>query len=56
MITITASAAGAGGVAIGDMFAAEEVANQFSDFAQKVKDAWKNADFTEIGGRDILCL
>ncbi|MDE7436663.1 MAG: hypothetical protein K2N01_12710 [Lachnospiraceae bacterium] len=42
-------AAGAGGVAIGDMFTTEEVTNQFSDFAKKVKDAWKNADFTEIG-------
>lgn len=43
------AAAGAGGVAVGDMFATEEVTNQFSDFAEKVKEAWRNADFTEIG-------
>lgn len=42
-------AAGSGGVAVGDMFTTEEVTNQFSDFAKKVKEAWKNADFTEIG-------
>lgn len=42
-------AAGSGGVAVGDMFTTEEVTNQFSNFAEKVKEAWKNADFTEIG-------
>lgn len=42
-------AAGSGGVAVGDMFTTEEVTNQFSNFAERVKEAWKNADFTEIG-------
>lgn len=37
------------GVATGDMFTEETVNNQFANFAQIVKDAWKNADFTEIG-------
>ena len=38
-----------GGAGAGDLFTTETVTNQFSDFAQKVKDAWMNADFTEIG-------
>lgn len=37
------------GVAAGDMFTEETVNNQFADFAQMVKDAWENADFTEVG-------
>lgn len=41
--------AGGAGAGIGNIFTTEEVSNQFSDFAQKVRDAWKNADFTEIG-------
>lgn len=45
------SSAGVGGAGsgIGNIFTTEEVSNKFSDFAQKIKDAWKNADFTEIG-------
>lgn len=39
---------GAGGGA-GDLFGTETVENQFADFANKIRDAWTNADFTEIG-------
>lgn len=38
------STGGAGG-----MFQDQTVTNQFANFAQMVKDAWANADFTEIG-------
>lgn len=40
---------GGGGISPGDMFTEEAVNNQFADFANMVKDAWKKADFTEIG-------
>lgn len=43
------SSSSSGGVAAGDMFTEETVNNQFSNFANRIKDAWKNADFTEIG-------
>lgn len=43
------SSGGGSGAGIGGMFDTETVSNEFSDFAQKIKDAWKNADFTEIG-------
>ena len=33
----------------GTNFNTEEVPNQFADWAQKFKDAWAKADFTEIG-------
>lgn len=44
----SSGSSGAGG-SIGSMFGTEEVSNQFSNFAQMVKDAWKDADFSEIG-------
>lgn len=37
------------GIAAGDMFSEETVNNQFSNFANRIKEAWKRADFTEIG-------
>lgn len=43
---------GSGGSAdggVGDMFSTETVSNSVSEFAQMVKDAWKDADFTEVG-------
>lgn len=43
------SGGGGGGVSPGDMFTEEAVNNQFSDFANMVKEAWAKADFTEIG-------
>lgn len=44
------SGGGAGaGTGVGDMFSTETVSNSVSEFAQMVKDAWKNADFTEVG-------
>ena len=43
------SGGGGGGISPGDMFTEEAVNNQFSDFANMVKDAWEKADFTEIG-------
>ncbi len=42
------SGGGAGGSA-GDLFTTETVENQFSDFAAKIKAAWADADFSEIG-------
>lgn len=42
------SGGGSGGGA-GGMFQDQTVTNQFANFAQMVKDAWANADFTEIG-------
>lgn len=33
----------------GSGLSTEKVANQFSDFAKMIKDAWSNADFTQIG-------
>lgn len=33
-----------------DMFTTSTVDGGISDFAQKIKEAWKSADFTEIGG------
>ena len=44
----SSGSSGAGG-SIGSMFGTEEVSNKFSNFAQMVKDAWKDADFSEIG-------
>ena len=35
---------------VSEMFETTEPTKAISDFAQKVKDAWKNADFTEVGG------
>lgn len=45
----SSSGSGGAGGSIGSMFGTEEVSNQFSNFAQMVKDAWKDADFSEIG-------
>lgn len=43
------SGGGSGTSPAGDMFATESVGSQFSDLANMVKEAWQNADFTEIG-------
>lgn len=43
------SSSSGNGVAVGDMFTEETVNNQFSNFASRIKEAWKNADFTSIG-------
>lgn len=40
---------GAGGVGGGAGFSTAEISNAASGWADKVKEAWKNADFTEIG-------
>lgn len=49
----SSSGSGSGGgsesSSAGDMFATETVESQFSDLADMVKEAWQNADFTEIG-------
>lgn len=37
------------GLTPADMFESVPISSKISDFAQKLKDAWKNADFTEIG-------
>lgn len=39
-----------GGISPQDMFTTEQLPSTFTDFAEKVKEAWKNADFTELGG------
>lgn len=51
------SSSGSGGSGSGesspypsDMFATESIDGGVSEFAQKLKDAWAKADFTEIGG------
>lgn len=41
---------GSSGTSAGDMFTTETIDNTYSNFASKIKEAWKNADFTEIGG------
>ena len=38
-----------GGLTPADMFETVPLDSKVSDFAKKLKDAWKNADFTEIG-------
>lgn len=40
---------GTGGVGGAAGFATEEVANTFSSWADKMKEAWANADFSELG-------
>ena len=40
---------GTAGLSPSDMFEEVPIEPQVSDFAQKLKNAWKNADFTEIG-------
>lgn len=38
-----------GGLGASDMFSTETVSTGASDFAKMVKEAWENADFTEVG-------
>lgn len=40
---------GAGGISPGDMFEEVSIPNKIKEFADKLKDAWDKADFTEIG-------
>lgn len=40
---------GGGGLSPSDMFEEVEIPSKFGDIAQMIKDAWANADFTEIG-------
>ena len=48
------SGGGAGGVGggVGDMFETVEVGSGASSLAERIKEAWKNADFTDLG-RDL---
>lgn len=43
------SDSGSGGLSPSDMFETTGIDSNVSDFVQKVKEAWNNADFTEIG-------
>ena len=43
------SSSGGGAVSPSDMFEEVPVKSQISDFAEKIKQAWRDADFTEIG-------
>ena len=45
----TADTSTGGGLTPEDMFESVPINSKVSDFAKKLKDAWKNADFTEIG-------
>ena len=45
----TADTSTGGGLTPADMFESVPLDSKVSDFAKKLKDAWKNADFTEIG-------
>ncbi|MCB6571163.1 hypothetical protein LI142_16825 [Eubacterium limosum] len=47
--TDTPSAGDIGGISPGDMFEEVSIPQQIRDFAQKIKEAWAAADFTEIG-------
>lgn len=38
-----------GGISANDMFETLNISNKVNSLAQKIKGAWKNADFTEIG-------
>lgn len=56
-LTSNEPASGSGGAGGGateflpeDMFTTVTVESDISDFAEKVREAWKNADFTEVGG------
>ena len=40
---------GSGGSGAGDMFSTETVTNEFANWADLVKQAWADADFSEIG-------
>ena len=41
---------GGGGIDPGSMFETVPIDGEIKDFVKKLKEAWKNADFTEIGG------
>lgn len=43
------SGGGAGGLSPSDMFEEVPISNKIKEFADKLKEAWKNADFTDIG-------
>lgn len=43
------SDSGAGGLSPSDMFEEVPISNKIKEFADKLKEAWKNADFTDIG-------
>ena len=45
----TADTSTGGGLTPADMFESVPLDSKVNDFAKKLKDAWKNADFTEIG-------
>lgn len=45
----TADISTGGGLTPADMFESVPFDSKVSDFAKKLKDAWKNADFTEVG-------
>lgn len=48
--TGSGAGSGAGGSVLpSDMFETVSIGDKFSDLAEKIKEAWKNADFTEIG-------
>ena len=40
---------GGGGTSPGDMFETVAMPSAFEDWAEKIKEAWANADFTELG-------
>lgn len=45
----TGDAGNLGGLPPSDMFETVSIPNQIKDFADQIKEAWKNADFTDIG-------
>lgn len=45
----TGGGSGAGGLTPSDMFMDVPINSKISEFANKLKEAWRNADFTEIG-------
>lgn len=47
--TEDSSAGESGGISPANMFEEAPVNSLIKDFAEKIKEAWKNADFTEIG-------
>ena len=44
------SGADGGGVSPSEMFETIDIPKDILDFVNKIKEAWKNADFTELGG------
>lgn len=43
------SGGGSGADSVSDMFDTVKVSNEFSDFAQKIRDAWENQNFEYLG-------